>query len=249
MSVRSIGLTLLLAFALAGTSAAAAQQTHWFIIGDSWGALIGPTQEAKLQELGLNYPFTNLAVGGTTAEQWAEDQFGLLSGATSALSALPAQDSAIVYVSLGGNDFLGEFADQGAAIFLRIRDDLAIIVAELLAAKPETTILLGGYDILNFEKSLLCELIALGIVGTSEPEGMNRLVGVGQRLLLDVAPEESRVLPVPVIGALQGSPRQPDLSSWSPAELITPDCIHLTPEGYDIFNDAMFDLLGATVAD
>ncbi len=211
----------------------------WVIIGDSWGDFIGPVQEAKLATLGITN-FTNLAVGGTTAAQWAADESGLLSGALDTLAAMPSQDVAFVYVSIGGNDILGEWASQGSALFARVAGDLATVRSALLAAKSNTVVLLGGYDILNFESSLVCQITASALFGTTDPTFINSIVRTGGLLLDNFAQGRARTLSLSVIGALQGMADTPDLTNWSPAELIRSDCIHLTDEGYTVFNDAMF---------
>ncbi|MFQ5741127.1 MAG: hypothetical protein ACE5JX_19160 [Acidobacteriota bacterium] len=235
-------LALLVVLLLVGGSASAGTPS-WIIVGDSWGILLGPFQEAKLAELGLDIPVKDLAVGGSTAHEWAGDAGGILTQAKETLAALPPQDLAFVYVSLGGNDVLEDYPSLGAAVFSRIAADLQTVVGELLSAKPKTLILLGSYDLLNFQKSSFCESFALSVVGTSQPEGMNGLIRLGGTLVDLAAALDPRVLSLNVIGALQGTPGSPDLSSWSPAEFITADCIHLTFDGYTIFNDAMFATL------
>jgi len=246
-STRSLSLpaVLCVCIAIAAAFPAAAGPPTWIIVGDSWGAFLTPFQEQKLADLELPFPVVGLAVGGTTAQQWANDEGGLLTSARDALLALPAEDTAYVYVSLGGNDVLGEFATEGVAIFDRVREDLVFVVEQLLLAKPNITILLGSYDILNFDKSFICQLTASLIFGTNDPELINRASILGALDVEQLSEIDPRVLSLAVTGALQGAPRQPDASNWSPAELVTPDCIHLTGAGYTQFNDAMFERLAA----
>lgn len=143
-------------------------------------------------------------------------------------------------MSLGGNDVLDDYPTEGNQVFFRIARDLAIVLSTLSEAKPNTLFLLGSYDILNFEKSFLCRSLALVVFGTTDAFTINSYFVLGADLIEIVASLDSRWLPLDVVGALQGRPGDPDLNAWSPAYLITPDCIHLTPTGYEIFNDALF---------
>ena len=236
------GTTLLL-----GTSQATlAALPNWVLIGDSWGEALGEVHRTALAEHGYPLEVTNLSVGGTTAEQWATDFWGMLSTAKAFLSDLPADQRTVVYVSLGGNDLLGEWPSMGEEVYERVATDVTFIIEELFVAKPNILILLGGYDLLNMDQSFFCRLFSNAIFGSVEPEVVNQIVFDGGAIMDELGTIHPRVISLNIVGALQGRTGDPDLSSWSPREYMsanTLDCIHLSDSGYAKFTNASLNLL------
>jgi lysophospholipase L1-like esterase len=238
-----------------------ARQRHLYVIGDSWADLMMAqygTIDAELAQRGLGFVTTfDYAVGGSTARAWVADApcgsscAGFFTEMKTAL-ANDGTNRPIVFITLGGNDLLGRYRagpGVGNAVFDEIEADLDTIVSDLLAARSDALIVIGGYDILNFQSSFYCSVFALFAMGADTPRPVNALFLEGQARQSLVASRYGHVTAVNVAGALQGSPGNPNYSTWSPTQYVDSDCIHLTAAGFEIYMDAIFDqMLGADVS-
>jgi len=122
------------------------------VLGDSWAQLVWNQRDIRnaLERRGLG-DFVEVgeetAIGGTTAADWAAPQN--LPRITRALQEHPSVD--IVHLSIGGNDFLqGGLALVTEAgrreLTARIVEDIEKIVDHIHGIRPQTRVLLVGYD-------------------------------------------------------------------------------------------------------
>lgn len=233
--------------------------TALYVVGDSWAADIHRSFDlidAELSQRGVREAFIvhDYGVGGTTAEAWAQHEVcrrneqcevDLLSELTLAL-ANDTTPSIWILIILGGNDVSARYRlgpGVGVAVFDEIEADLLQIGQELSDAAPTAHIFLTSYDILNFQRSITCRDLALIEFGTHEPGGVNRLFEAGIATQQAAAALLSHTNALDVAGTLQGRPGTADWHRYSPAALVRSDCHHLTPAGYALYVDAIFDQL------
>jgi hypothetical protein len=123
------------------------QAARILVIGDSWGVAAGPALQQVLSDNGSADSVASIAVGGETAAnintpEWFEQ-------ITTTLSENP--DADFVHLSLGGNDFLGNWsssmspADEDQLI-AGILEDISAIVDHILAQRPALQIFWSSYD-------------------------------------------------------------------------------------------------------
>lgn len=234
-----------------------------YVMGDSWSDYLTAgygTIEAELAQRGYSHvSVLDYAIGGTTARGWAADNPcagsscfpGYFTELQNAIVADPTANP-IVFLTLGGNDLLQRYQlgpGVGDAVFDEIEADMITIIEALTATRPDLKIIVGSYDILNFQQSIVCISFGLLVFGAFTPGPINALFAEGTARQQAVASQYPQVVAVNVAGALQGNPGNPDYSSWSPSVYVSFDCIHLTPGGYEIYMDAVFDrLVGPDVA-
>jgi hypothetical protein len=75
-------------------------------VGDSWGAGHNATDGADNGWVGIPFEVVNLAIDGSTAQQWAADANGWLTRAAN-------QSADVVVISLLGNDAFVAFTNDG----------------------------------------------------------------------------------------------------------------------------------------
>jgi hypothetical protein len=142
-----------------------ANNTRILIMGDSWGTVSPATKyfEKELNEHSCTpgFPgFTNIAVGGTTAKQWASPLF-----MPRVKKQAPSHD--LIWITLGGNDALaqcplcaaeGKSAEECAdELIVKATKWIDTILDGIHTANPNAMVVGFGYDIMF--GGLGCELI------------------------------------------------------------------------------------------
>jgi len=117
------------------------------VIGDSWGVAAGPALQQVLADNGSADAVVSIAVGGETAQNINSPEW--FQQITATLQENP--DAEFVHLSLGGNDFLGNWfsffsQEQEDQLIADILDDVSAIVDHILAQRPEIRIFWSSYD-------------------------------------------------------------------------------------------------------
>lgn len=226
-----------------------------FVFGDSWSERIasGPLDVTPLntpplqlalaeREFDEFITWVSFAVGGTTAEQWASDELLRFTTVKTAI-ALDPNPNPIVFFTLGGNDLLIDGTPPTETL-----EDLELIFTELEAIRPDLQIVYGQYDLLNVNAPPIVPLITncedtyqAAFAGLEPNDAATVALGAFQQAVELVAQFE-RVQITDTYGSMQGRPGNPDVTKWSPVELLN-DCIHLNDEGYGIYLDTTFAAL------
>jgi len=144
----------LLGITLTLVAAAHAQTTRILLVGDSWTGLQWNARVFRdaLQNAGLGqYQEASVAVGGSTAEEWATNGT-YLSAITNTVTNEPAID--IFFIQLGGNDYLGESPRPSTALELDpfidgVWDDIQVVVDHIQTLVPDAKIVYSNYDYIN----------------------------------------------------------------------------------------------------
>jgi hypothetical protein len=128
-------------------TAAPLQASRILVIGDSWGVAAGPALQQVLIDNGSTDSVASIAVGGETAENINTPAW--LALITIALEENP--DAEFVHLSLGGNDFLGQwtaFISQAEEdqLIAGILEDISAIVDHILQQRPDIRIYWSSYD-------------------------------------------------------------------------------------------------------
>ena len=128
-------------------TAAPLQAARILVIGDSWGVAAGPSLQQVLIDNGSTDTVASIAVGGETAENINTPEW--LQQITTALGENP--DADFVHLSLGGNDFLGNwtvFISQAEEdqLIEDILEDITAIVDHILGQRPAIRIYWSSYD-------------------------------------------------------------------------------------------------------
>ena len=213
---------------------AALAEDRVMVIGDSWAADYADNLESQFAVYGHGtWNVRNRAVPASTARAWADDVGNVLSLIIAELNLTPSIQ--YVVVSLGGNDLHGGFP------FSQIEQDLRTVVGRL---STETYwlqgIVLPGYDILDWDRSNECLLLAAALFGSVLPGVINPLyMEVGARQGI-VAGEFSEATYLSLWGTGQGNPGSPNVNAFSPAGYVAEDCIHLTQGGYNQFTREIY---------
>ena len=163
------------------------------VAGDSWSAGMafpeGGILRAAIEARGfenVTIDFETTAIPGSQAEQWAtndEDKLDLLAAA---LDADPPAE--VLFITLGGNDFLskahnnlGKVSESRQERFLdRVQGDLQTVVDYALFWRPRLTVVIVGYDYLNY---FAIEATSGDLPDLSSIEFNALLVGLEQRKL------------------------------------------------------------------
>ncbi len=131
------------------------------VLGDSWAAgIFGfkafDTVLAKHGVTDVAVVGATTALGGSRADQWAENHKGKLDALRAALDENPTID--IIHVSIGGNDFLRSAMEDGVVgmpeaerkvIWARIWKDIETLLQAIHDERPDAHILLNDYDYLD----------------------------------------------------------------------------------------------------
>jgi len=128
-------------------TAAPVQAARILVIGDSWGVAAEPSLQQVLSNNGSTDSVAGIAVGGETAENINTPEW--LQQITTALAENP--DAEFVHLSLGGNDFLGNWTSfmppaQEEQLIADILEDISAIVDHILGQRPEIRIFWSSYD-------------------------------------------------------------------------------------------------------
>ena len=163
ITVRSGLLALMLLLGGGSVCHVSAEEARILIVGDSWatGILVFKAfpnvfDEHGLENVGVVGAAT--ALGGSRAEQWANNHKGKLDALDKALAENPTID--IVHLSIGGNDFLKaamkdnedvcrQPPEKRKAVWQRIWKDIETLVQHILAQRDNVKVLLNDYDYLD----------------------------------------------------------------------------------------------------
>ena len=250
---------------------AIAQAPRVLLIGDSWARQQWEDQSHAVvfaaNDAALNLVVgASTTESGSTAAEWAAPE--RLAIITQALADHPGIDT--VQVTIGGNDFLDAWSatmtpEQEQALQATIVDDLDAVINAVLDHRPDIEVVISLYDYPNF-RDTLGSLVGIGFcvplnnsLGQPTPIQLNLAMMRFENALAGLA-ARPRVHHVSHAGFMQytfGSP--PD--GVQPGQLLPPgdpslpspvqamrnhgflgrDCFHLTPDGYDVLVQNLYD--------
>ena len=244
------------------------------VAGDSWsagmafpdgGVLLQAIQARDIEHVTVDFATT--AIPGSQADEWADNDDHKLELLTVALDTVPAAE--VLFMTLGGNDFLGKAHDNLGRIstsrqnrFLDgVQEDLQTVVDHALSGRPYLTVVIVGYDYLNY---FAVEYVTGDLPGLSSVEFNSLLVGLELRKL-EIAQETDGCEYAHNLGVLQYRLGD-DLFAYGPAAVPLPgsapdydpfpggnpllpsplaampaDGVHPTPEGHRLIIDNALD--------
>jgi len=226
------------------------------VFGDSWGDYPGSRDAFQNMVEDHGKTVLNVAESGTTTKYWAQD--GTTEGEEdnrNRLRDIVTETGAdYVWLTIGGNDFLevgtGPIPGYGPFSFVEevipgMLENTRAFLDPLFSMHPNTKVVQMGYDVLAWDQSQYCQAFASQVFrdcAVGDTECINtefyQLHDKYVRQLSEMYPNH---ITLEIIGALQNRPGQPDFTSYSPADLVKDDCIHLEDEGYRIVSDAMYN--------
>jgi lysophospholipase L1-like esterase len=225
----------------------AAQAAQLVVFGDSWG-----TEGAKSlnQVFGQQHGITidNVAVGGTTAKDWA-DRPTYLRDVVARNS-----DAKWVWLTIGGNDAKNElpFGVTIDKLIQELINRTSTFLDPLFKANPSIKVVQFGYDILTFSKGLICP--AMGKVILPKCNMNTTCINTNFiRLQNDYVTAMDKLFPrhntVNLLGTLQAAGKipgasigHPNLAYYSPDKLMQDNCIHPNDQGFVYIFNALWDL-------
>ncbi len=241
-------MSLLAAAALVFAGATPARANNKVILfGDSWGAYEGSSLASQFTANGhSDYAVLNLSIPGSTADQYATDFGGVMTATLAYIVATP--EVQYVVISLGGNDLHALYATQGLNANVIIEQDLRTIVDRINSTRPGLQILLLGYDILKWDKSPQCLLLATTVFpGLLLPQQINPIYLDYGNHLNAISQSYANVTyvnePYGLWGTGQGSVGVPNIFAWSPSSYVADDpndCVHLSSGGYNQFTAQIY---------
>ncbi|MCB0975128.1 MAG: hypothetical protein KDB86_11295 [Actinobacteria bacterium] len=197
----------------------------WIInVGDSWSVRNIAALPAAFS--GRAHVVT-IPVTSYWARDWRKDPiFGLTQVRLAVNSAPP---NSVVYLSLGGPDLRdvlrGNAPDTTEA-------DIGWVIDQILAMRDDLRVIIPGYDLPNLTVEDYCREEAMRIAGTLDPvPGNTAFLGL-RDIYNRLGASRPRVVAPDLWGFLQGRPGDPDLTQWTPAELMS-DCTHPTLRGFE----------------
>ena len=163
------------------------------VAGDSWsagmafpdgGILLQAIEARSIGHVTIDYATT--AIPGSQAEEWAENDDDKLDLLALALDSAPIAE--VLFMTLGGNDFLskahsnlGRISESRQNRFLDgVGTDLQTVVDFAVDGRPHLTVVIVGYDYLNY---FAVEAATGDLPGLSSFEFNALLVGLEQRKL------------------------------------------------------------------
>ena len=220
-----------------------------YLIGDSWTQQPAADglfqQQLASRNLSETVTIQDFAISGSTAAEWAANQDNRLGNITEIIKN-DSLDGPVVYLTLGGNDLINAFFNgPNPAAYDAIGNNVRTVISELKATRDDVQIVIGGYDITNpaapsGNPIFTCNDALQQLFGTTDPAVANPYIIQLFDTLTNVANEFEGVYTVNTYGSLQGTPGMPNLSQWSPLELIE-DCIHPNNAGYALHLNTVFD--------
>lgn len=246
-----------------------AQTARVLLVGDSWAeqqwqdgvhALVFAANGAG--QYGVVGDTTTES--GSTAAEWATPAW--LQRIGQALDENPGIDT--VQLTIGGNDFLDAWSVDlppaaQAALREQIRTDLGTVVDYVLAARPDMEVVISLYDYPNFRDTLdslagffVCRPLHESL-GAPTPLQLNQAMAGFEAELATLA-AHPRVHHVGHAGQMQFTF---GIDGFAPGELLPPadpsrpspvsvmrdhglagrDCFHLTPDGYDVLVQNLYE--------
>jgi len=231
--MRVAGVVLLLVLAAVTANAA-----KLIVFGDSWGTE-GKRSLDKVLGHEHNITIDNVAVGGTTTKTWAAKPTFLRD------TVAKNPDAKWVWLTIGGNDAKDELP-RGTPIAQLVSECInrtKIFLDPLFAAFPNIRVVQFGYDILTFSKGIICP--ALGEIVLPKCK-LNATCINTNFLQLQTGYVESLNKFYPnhdslnILGTMQAaggvpgaSVGHPNLSRYSPDNLMQTNCIHPNDAGFE----------------
>ncbi|MCK9488327.1 MAG: hypothetical protein M0Q42_02805 [Xanthomonadales bacterium] len=257
--------------ALALPAVAKAQAPKVLLIGDSWAAQQWEdgSHATVFGVHGAQHHLVvgeTTTESGSTAQEWADPQ--RLAVIAQALAANPQIDTA--QITIGGNDFLDAWSTglspaQELALQELIRDDLKTVVDHLLEHRPDMDIVVSLYDYPNFRDTLgslaglVCQPLHTSL-GAPTPLQLNTAMMSFEAMLADSLTAHPRVNLVSHAGQMQftyglasdgiapgqllppGDPSLPSpVAAMRDHGFLGRDCFHLTPAGYDVLVQNLYE--------
>jgi lysophospholipase L1-like esterase len=249
-------LRLIAALLLATAHAAPALAARVVVFGDSWGVPAAPALQAVFDAEGVNETVAGAATGGETAANLSSAPG--LQHISNTLAANP--DADLVHLSIGGNDFLGQWnasltPAQEDALFQAIIADVETIVEHILAVRPGALVFWSSYDYPRpLPLGTPAEVNAAGgrfavlAFALADAKGAGLTYGDFTGLMqvtygFDGTQPTIYDPPFPIP---PGDPSLPDPMWPSPAASFS-DSIHLTAEGYLVLAEAHYDAFYAAL--
>jgi lysophospholipase L1-like esterase len=245
--------------------AASAAIPKILLVGDSWPwfMMLNQSFTTALDEAGLGqYEAVGIytTAPGSTARQWKRERW--LKKIEEELARYPTID--IVHVSLGGNDYLQEWApdmplEERDKLFNGVRDDIEAVVQHILGLRPNIRVAIVEYDYVNATRRKRSEK------GRSTIAELNQAGQILAHMKMEVMKKYERTGYIQTYGLMQyhfGMPpdiaprtapkpgQWPDFDPWpggnkelgSP-EVSMQDDIHLSPKGYHVLAMHCIDTL------
>ncbi len=218
------------------------------LFGDSWGALMGSPLATQFDNNGhADYDVLNLSIPGSTADSYANNVAGVMDVTLAYIVATP--EVQYVVISLGGNDLHALYPSQGLNANVIIEQSLRTVVDRVNAARPGLQILLTGYDILKWDKSTECLLLAATVFQNQilAPQINPIYLDLGNHMNAISASYANVTYvnePYGLWGTGQGSPGVPNIFAWSPSSYVASDnldCVHLSTSGYNQFTGQIYN--------
>lgn len=252
------------------SSALFAQTKKVLIIGDSWARqqFTDGVHEQIFVDSGYgNFEVVgiNTAIDGKRASDWAQaDQLQIIADE---LTDNPDIDT--VQLTIGGNDFLGEWhvdlnASEVAALQQQILTDIATITDFVLAQDSSIEILLSFYDHPNFVDTIsgfsgiLCKN-KLQVMGSPSAFVLNTTAQAFENVYTQISANNPRVFHISHLGMMQAFYGFPD-AGFAPGDIMPPgdftrpspvpamretfgitDCFHLNSDSYTLLVQNLFN--------
>jgi lysophospholipase L1-like esterase len=256
-SSSSTAFLLLAAFVLSTLWAAPALAARVVVFGDSWGVPAASALQAVFDANGLPDTVAGAATGGETAAN-----LSMASGLQQISVSLAANpDADLVHLSIGGNDFLGQWdasftPAEEDALFQAIADDVETIVDHIFAERPGVRIFWSSYDyprpLLSLgtptEVNAASAKFAVEAAALAAAKGNGLTYGDFSGLMQVTYGFDGTQHTVydPAFPIPPGDPSLPDATLPSPAAAFS-HSIHLTAAGYEILAEAHYDAFYAAI--
>ena len=254
-------------------------QKKILIVGDSWAETIWRANalDSVLQKNGFPAGLTeggegdskngNLtAIGGSRAEQWAQNHSDWQSRIRSGISQNPT--ISIVHLIIGGNDFLNVATKNNImeiSPLLRdhqwniIKNNIQLLVDYCLSLKPDLKVLICDYDYLNIENAHKIYGYDFGGMGQRQVNEAFAELGLKK---MEIAESNDRCFYIENWGVLdeyynqqQNREKNPfaypsgDLNAIMPAKADVGDGIHPNVEAHKVMLQRAVDLFYKKVLD
>ena len=165
-------------------------------------------------------------------------------------------------VSVGGNDAKdtlpgcqitgGSASDCVAKVIADVMADTRVFLDPVVAAYPNVKIFQFGYDILNFGENLECIAMGTALFPSchDNAECVNtQFVKIQHDYVEKLSQNYTQHTALDILGTLQhagndtkATPGNPDLTTWSPKELMEDNCIHASQEGFQIIFEQVYSV-------
>eukprot|EP00037_Helgoeca_nana_P032518 m.414214 g.414214 ORF g.414214 m.414214 type:complete len:277 (-) comp29278_c0_seq1:527-1357(-) len=223
------------------------------IAGDSWGT-VGKSQFASVAGA-RGVTVDNIAIGGSTADQWSQDHYLLQLVEAIARN----RDVTHLWLTVGGNDVMNGLTKgmNMAEVLAKLETDTSVILDHMKMAAPNITTIQFGYDIPNYGSSMGCLHKAAQFAHecsaewAAVPSGgwgpfvncSNSKTAMLQNVYVDGLAKQAkekkwRYVAADLLGIFQylnadtGIVGKPSMSVFGPDVYWLTDCIHPNPFGF-----------------